>query len=213
MARKSLMRGDSEQAEQRLCLSVHLDSRGPGTLDLIRFQLQKGDVAGAKSWATWAVRERPEDPEPKQLLADAVHQEGSEPVARALLLDSMSITAADVAVIRSVANRYANAGFRALDGADPAQADRLFRRATTLDPKHALGVSGRARVALGAGDATAAAGHAERAVELDPQLFEGHLALGDAYAKQGQTDKARTEWLTAAALKPGTREARERLGL
>lgn len=213
MARKSLMRGDDEQAEQRLCLSLHLDSRGPGTLDLIRFQLQKRNIEGAKAWARWALRERPRDPEPKQLLADAVHQEGNEPMARALLLESMNLTAADTSVITNVANRYAGAGFRALEGADPAQADRLFRRATTLDPRHALGMAGRARVALGAGDVRGATAHAERSVELDPKLFEAHLALGDAYQKQGDAAKARTAWLTAAALKPGTRETRERLGL
>src|SRR5690606_364017 len=94
MARKSLLRGDTDQAEQRLCLSLHLDVRGPGTLDMIRFQFLKNDAEGALAWARWAVAERPTDPESKQLMADALHQLDREPLARALLLESMNLTAA-----------------------------------------------------------------------------------------------------------------------
>jgi Tfp pilus assembly protein PilF len=213
MARKSLMRGDAEQAEQRLCLSLHMDPRGPGALDMIRFQFMQSDVSAAQAWAQWAVGERPGDPEAKQLLADALHQQGKEPLARAVLLDSMSLSAADVAVVKSVANRYANAGYRALNGIDHPQADRLFRRATTLDPKHALATAGRAVIALATGDLQTSETLAERAAELDPQSFEAHLVMGDIHAARKNSAQARTEWLTAAALRPGSGEARQRLGL
>lgn len=213
MARKSLMRGDIEQAAERLCLSMHLDVTGPGTLDLVRHVFARGDVDSALAWARWAVTQRPGDPTAEQLLADAAHQSGDENLARALLLHSMKVTANEVQLLESVANKFSNGGYRALEGTDAAQADRLFRRASALDPSHANAMAGRSIISLRDGDVESALRFARKAVELDPRSFEAQLALGDAQSKKGSTAEAKTAWLTAAALRPSAWEPRARLRL
>jgi tetratricopeptide (TPR) repeat protein len=49
----------------------------------------------------------------------------------------------------------------------------------------------------------AAAGFYRRALEVNPNSFEAHLALGLLLARQGKKDEAHTELLAATTLDPG----------
>ncbi len=213
MARKAMQVGNLARAEELLCVSVAMDAIGPGPAGLVRFHFSQNNVSAATHWAEWAYQQKPKDPEVKQLLADVRNRQGKLDEARALLHDAMNVSAADVSVLRQVARKYANAGHEALRALDPGQAERLFRRAITLDSNNVTAVAGMAQVSLRKGELEVATRFAERAVKMNPRHFEVQLALGDVYAETNQQEKAKQAWLEAARMRPSDREARKRLGL
>jgi Flp pilus assembly protein TadD len=211
-ARRALMKGDLEKAQEMTCRSVGMDPDGPGTESLIHMHFSRNDMAAATSWTEWAHLRQPSDPHIKQLLADVRNRQGRTDEARALLLDAMDVTAAENNVLRKVAAKYASSGFRVLRARDPARAERMFRRATTLDADNAHATADLAIVTLRRGQADEALGHARRAVELDPRDFQAQLVLGDAHAEAGDDERAKQAWLAAAGLNPHSPKVRERLG-
>ncbi len=213
MARKAIQHGNLAKAEELLCVSVSMDSMGPGAAGLVKLHFSQGNIAAATRWAEWGYGQKPNDPENKQLLADVRNRQGRTDEARALLHDAMSVSAADVRVLRQVARKYANAGYKALQALDPGQAERLFRRAITLDAKNVLAVAGMAEVTLRAGELESAMEYALRAAEMNPRTFEVQMVLGDVYAETKQEEKAKRAWLEAARMRPSSKEARKRLGL
>src|SRR5262245_50171988 len=56
--------------------------------------------------------------------------------------------------------------------------------------------------AFAKGDMERAAEHYERAMKLDPKLYEAPLFLGDAYHKMGRNDKAYESYARAVAIDP-----------
>ncbi len=213
MARKAVQVGDMVKAEELLCVSVVMDPAGPGAEGLIRFHFSQNNIDAATNWAQWAYAKHPSDPEVKQLLADVRNRQGRLDEARALLHDAMNVSAADIRVIRQVARKYTNAGYKALRALDPGQGERLFRRAVTLDGNNALAHAGLAEVSLRGGELQIAEKHAATAVRLDATCFEAQLALGDVHAENKHPELAKRAWLEAARLRPTSREARRRLGL
>jgi DNA-binding winged helix-turn-helix (wHTH) protein/TolB-like protein len=97
--------------------------------------------------------------------------------------------------------------YRAFD-----QAIASFQQATQLDGRFAGAYAGlaRARVELGRPpreDGPASLAAAQRALEIDPQLAEGHLALGDVLFKDRlDWQRAGAEYRRAVALAPGNAE-------
>ena len=58
---------------------------------------------------------------------------------------------------------------RLLSGGDLDQADRLFAQVAEVDPRNAIAVAGRARVAQARGDSDGAGEFARAALEIDPE--------------------------------------------
>ena len=100
--------------------------------------------------------------------------------------------------------------YRLVDEEENSEATRLFRAALDLDPGYALAWAGladtfsqRARLF---GDtqrwADEAVAAARRALEIDPELADGHKALGEAYQVQEQHGEALDAYLEALQLDP-----------
>lgn len=212
-ARRAIQVGDWSAAEESLCRCAALDATGAGPIGLADLYLSRNNLAQASEWAEWALLKLPKDSKVKQMLADVRNQQGRTDEARALLHDSMNLSAEDEQVLAQVAKKYSTAGYKALRAQDPKQARRLFRRASVLDRKNALSRAGLAELALRDGDATTALAWATEAVKLDPRSFEVQLVLGDAHAKGGQLTQAKQAWLEAARISPTSTEPRKRLGL
>lgn len=212
-ARRAVQVGDWSTAEELLCRSSAQDPKGAGPIGLADLYLSRNNIPQAEEWASWALFELPKDSKVKQMLADVRSQQGRTDEARALLHDSMSLSAADELVLKQVAKKYATSGYKALRAQDPNQARRIFRRASVLDATNGLSRAGLAEVALRDGDEKAALAWATEAVNLDPDSFEAQLVLGDAQAKNGQPGLAKQAWLEAARISPRAAEVRKRLGL
>lgn len=213
LARKALQRGEIQLAEERFCLSAHLDPEGRGVEDLVRFYFSQNDVAAAKAGAEWALTERAADPEIKQLLADALNAQGDSAGARLLLIDSMGIQKDDAALLAKVSRRFASAGHKALKGGDPSQAERLFRRAVSLDDSNLLGSTGLAQLALNNHSLPDAEHWARRSVELEPRSFQAQFVLGEVLSINGKKEQAVAAYRVALQLNPGSNIVRKRLGM
>jgi len=81
-------------------------------------------------------------------------------------------------------------GEMALDTAQPAEAERAFRRALELDPKAARAHAGLAEMFLQGNKAAEAAAEARAAVAAGDQSAAAYLLLGEAQTLAGQTDEA-----------------------
>jgi adenylate cyclase len=106
--------------------------------------------------------------------------------------------------------------YRRIDAESNKEAIRLFERALELDPDYALAWAGLAdtyaqrngRFGYPHGpSAETAEGHALKALEIDPELAEGHKALGYAYQGQGSYDDALAACLEAITHDPNYFEA------
>lgn len=212
-ARKAIHLGDWDKAEERLCHSAALDPMGPGAAGLADLFLSRGKLLEADGWGTWAFSLQPKDIKVKQMLADVRSQQGRTEEARALLIESMNVSAGDEQVLKQVAKNYTDLGNKALRARDPYQARRLFWRARVLDGNNALACVGLAKLELKDGDPKRAAKWALEATKLDPNYFHAHLALGDAREKNGEPSLAKQAWLEAARLQPQSPEVRRRLGI
>ena len=92
------------------------------------------------------------------------------------------------------------------------EAERLFRKALEIDPKLARAYSGLVWVQVYLIDLGLAPSieealskmmeEAEKAVQLDPNDGETHLALGQSYAYQGKAEQAFAEYAKAETLAP-----------
>ncbi|NQU70389.1 MAG: tetratricopeptide repeat protein, partial [Rhodospirillales bacterium] len=102
---------------------------------------------------------------------------------------------------------------------DMVRARGLFQRAISLDPQFALAHAGKARtfffnalLGMPEADAAEAENAALRAVELDPDEAEAHLALGSIHHTNRESDRAIPEFEMAISLKPSYALAHHLLG-
>lgn len=78
-----------------------------------------------------------------------------------------------------------------LELGDGAAARELFERALTLEPSSAAAFEGLAELAAAEGDVASEVDYLEQALAEAPQASSLHYALGQAYRKLGDLDKAR----------------------
>jgi len=95
---------------------------------------------------------------------------------------------------------------------DPAAARESYARALAVDPESADAHSDLAFLDLREGNPTEALAHADAVVSLRPQLFEGHLARGQALSALRRHEEAIVSFRSALVLNPGLRDARAGLG-
>ena len=86
-----------------------------------------------------------------------------------------------------------------------------FRRAATLDPRHARAQWYLTIILLSRREVAAAAEHAVKFVALAPDDPEAHDLLGRVWASQGKLDAAQAQFEKSLQLDPGYEDAREHL--
>jgi Flp pilus assembly protein TadD len=91
-------------------------------------------------------------------------------------------------------------GRKALVRGDVREAQRAYCRAVRADPGNASAQAELARLLLIRRDAKAGLAQVRRALEIEPHSRVLQGLLGDALARLGQYDAARTAWLTEAQL-------------
>lgn len=107
------------------------------------------------------------------------------------------------------ARKLGTLGMRALNDGRLATAKRMFDKALLANPRSRLALEGLGRHALRRHRYAAAAKYLEQAVKIDPRRADNRRYLGDAYAGQGRTNRARRQY--TKAVEHGDSEASERL--
>jgi tetratricopeptide (TPR) repeat protein len=80
--------------------------------------------------------------------------------------------------------------------------ETLWTRALDCTPRNPLALAGLGSALLAQGDADAAIGRCEAALQIDPQLLEAHYNLGLALASGGRHDDAIAQFRAALSSKP-----------
>ncbi|MBL4689773.1 MAG: tetratricopeptide repeat protein [Nannocystaceae bacterium] len=107
------------------------------------------------------------------------------------------------------ARKLGTLGMRALNGGRLAAAKRIFDKALLANPRCRLALEGLGQHALRRHRYAEAAKYLEQAVKIDPRRADNRRYLGDAYAGQGRTNRARRQYTKAA--EHGDTKASERL--
>jgi cytochrome c-type biogenesis protein CcmH/NrfG len=212
LGRRALMLGKLDDAQMCFCRAAVLDTTKPEAfLALIRVLLSKRDVVQAREWAERAARENPGNPDVQALYGDALARTGDIDRARALWLATGHIEPSDVSSTRVLAYNFIRGAERSVRSADPAQGERLFRRAVLLDPLNATGAAGLGRVLMSQGEYQGAREWIKRAVALEPRDVELRILFGDVLHKNGDDAAATAEWKTATELDPHNFKAAGRI--
>lgn len=211
-ARRALQRGRLEAALTDLCAATAHD---PQNLDaqrgLAELALDLGDPARAKEAAERGLARAPKDAGLLGILGDAVALLGDLPGSRRIWLTTSNAKGSEAQRRQRLAANYRKAGERALSGSSFSRARSYLRRALIL-------TQGNYGASLGFGDAllwldqtNAGLAWAERAASALPKSARAKLLLGDAYAKQGELDRARAAWREALRAEPRNKLAARRL--
>tara|TARA_B100001750_G_scaffold225820_1_gene217972 strand:- start:101 stop:1327 length:1227 start_codon:yes stop_codon:yes gene_type:complete len=136
----------------------------------------------------------------------ALHDEAIANLRRTLAFDADSAQARDqLAVI------YLRQSAEAPERLQMAEV--VCRQAYRVDPRHAPLFNTWALVAVARGDLSEAVAKLERAVELDPALYEAHMNLGQLTLSQRAYADAERAFTTARRLRPGSYDAAVGLGV
>ncbi len=211
-ARHQLLIGEREAANRLMCQAAFIDPDGRASVGLGEYYLANRSLEAAKEWAQYGIEQRPDGSRPSQeLLGDVYSQMGLSEKAKEQWLATMKLEPDDLPKMRTVARTLARLGHKARRGGDSSLAERLFRRAATLDEDSADASGGLASALLKNGEPELAEKWARRTLSLDASSGDALLVLGDLARERGDLESARREY---REIKQGTsayRLAQERL--
>jgi DNA-binding response OmpR family regulator/Tfp pilus assembly protein PilF len=212
LGRRALMLGRVNDAQQCFCRAAVLDPTNADALvGLVKLFLLRRDATQARQWGERAAKEHAGNADIMDLYGDALARAGDADRARALWLETAKTDPSNTGGVRQVAYAFVRAGERSVRGADYAQADRFYRRASLLDPLNATAAAGLSRVELVQGEIKAALYWAKRAVALEPHDSDLHIMLGDVFERSGDSEAARAEWKAAYEIEPHNFRAASRM--
>lgn len=207
-AKHQLVRGNSTAAAKSYCLAERVpETRYVAATGRARLLLLRHDGTGAEIAARSAVETKPDDPQTKLLLGDALALAGDFAAAERIWLAADGVSA-DHFVASSL-----SLGKRSLRAGDHGRAERFFRRAAVLAPHNADAAVGLVRTLLALSDNAGALAWAKHAIAEAPESAPAHVLLGDALSRTGDKSDADRAWQKALELDPNSYDAKRRLGL
>ena len=199
LGRLAADRGKNDEALALLQPAASADSTGEAALELglLLQRLGRSEDAGPILGRIAYVR-RPADASEAFRAARAARALGQTRSASSLFGDALAMSAGDPGINTAWGDLF-------FEKFNPAEAVRSFRAALAADGDWAPAHLGLAR-ALADEDASAAAAAARRALELDPALFEAHIALAHAALDADRAIEARAEIDRALEINPRSLE-------
>lgn len=162
-----------------------------------RQAVAKRDFASAERHYQDAIKAAPTSPQPLLALADSQRVQGRAEQSKAWLDKALALAPRDVDVLRAVARWHFAMG-------QHAEAEARWRAALQIDRSHGGVLVDLADFEFNVrGDAQAAAGLYERALEANPSLPGARYALGVMQQRLNQPEPALKNLQEAARLSPG----------
>ena len=162
-----------------------------------RQAVAKRDFAAAERHYQDAMKAAPTSPQPLLALADSQRVQGRAEQSKAWLDKALALAPRDVDVLRAVARWHFAMG-------QHGEAETRWRAALQIDRSHTGVLVDLADFEFNVrGDAEAAAGLYERALEVNPSLAGARYALGVMQQRRNQLEPALKNLQEAARLSPG----------
>lgn len=189
-ARRLLMKGDSREALERMCLAGLFDTKGPAAEGLAEYYLAERSLAEAERWVRLSLDADGERRRSLEILGDIESQKGNPEEARKLWLETMRLTGTETSVLQAISRKLLKDARLAERGGALPRAERALRRAATLDPESAIVAARLAEIFLLRDQLPAATLWAQRAMSLDPNDTGATLLSGRIAEKQGKQEEA-----------------------
>lgn len=155
-ARGKLVLGDREGAHAELCRAAYIFPSGLAVEALIEQLLDMDAPRKAEPFMEQALKARPHRPKTLELRGDLVSQLGDHDKARTIWVEALGLTETTPKVLSQVARQIVAQAETVLAGGQVGLAERLLRRAATLDPTSSSALIGLSRVEELRGDSARA---------------------------------------------------------
>lgn len=201
-AREAIVKGDLKRAHQSMCEAVKLHPESAAMEGLALLYVTKSSPAEALGWIERALAVRPNERETLNLKGDALSQQGDSTGALAVWLSALNVRETEMPRRRQVAKDGVTIGRRQLKLGDLPQAERLLRRAATLDPDNTMAFTGLAEICFKTDRLPAARAFATRAIEIFPENPDALLVLGDVARQKNDLETAKAHYTRALGVRP-----------
>jgi len=203
-------------AEERFLAAVRADPHhAPARVQLGVLALHRGRLADADRWLVAAVEADPQNADASINLAILRRRRrapGDLEAAQVDLRRALAVDARNVTAFTELAQLYLDeAGER--PGRSVELAATVCRQAAQIDPRHAPLHNTCGLVQLRKGNVVGAVASFERALALDPGLYEAAMNLGSLAASYRGYGTARGAFEKAIAARPGSYDAHNGLGV
>lgn len=202
-ARKFIVGGKVDQAHQKMCEAVSLNSESAAVEGLAGLYLRLGAPEQALEWLDKAEELRPGRGEMRNLRGDIFSQMGKTEEARAIWLEMLAISPDETVRIAAVSKDYSAEASRHLRRGDYVRADQWYRRAATLDPKNLAAMIGLAKTFAKVGRSEHAKAFGLRSLAISDVVPEVHVLLGELALAEGQKEDAKKRFERALQVRPG----------
>ena len=202
IARQAIVKGDLTTANQKMCEAVTLHPESAALEGLALLYVTRNSPSEALKWVQRAETVRPGQMETRNLLGDVYSQLGDSEKALEAWLLALKVKPEETERRQMIAKNDTSVGRGYLRQGDVPHAERLLRRAVTLDPNNALGLSAMAEVCLKQSRSLCAIAFAERSLALFEANPDAHVVVGDAALLAGDRAKAKASYQRALGVRP-----------
>lgn len=210
-AKTALMRGELDRAQLLLCEAVAIHPESLAWEGLIDLAITQGAPQSASLWVERALALRGQRGRTLMLVGDIQSQLGQVQKSRATWAQALEVDPNDVKTLRQVGAQYRAEATGKLKSGDLANAERLLRRAATLDPTDPLALGGLAECRWALKDEVQAKAWAQQALVLDDGQQEALVVLADISFAKNQTSEAKKLYEKALERSPSHKHARVQL--
>jgi Flp pilus assembly protein TadD len=168
-ARERLLLGDLQGAYLELCRTATVNPGSQIAEGLAEHLLTMGAPGHAQRWADEALRLRPGRPKALELRGDVLSQQGQAAPARDAWLGALGIRSPDDKALSALGQHWVALARDAHRTGNAGLAERLYRRAATVDSKNVEALVGLGRLAHERGEVDRARAWLGRAEALDAQ--------------------------------------------
>jgi len=210
-AKTALMRGELGRAQLLMCEAVTIYPESLAWEGLIDLAITQGAPQSASLWVSRALALRGERGRTLLLVGDIQSQLGQTKTALASWAQALGVDPTDSETLRQVGAQYRVEASAKMKSGDWANADRLLRRAATLDPNDAEALAGLAACRWALQDLTQAKAWADQALKLDAGQAEALVVLADMSLANNQPAEAKKLYEKALKRAPSHKHARVQL--
>jgi len=200
-ARKLIVAGKVDQAQQRMCEAVSLNPQSAAVEGLAGLYLEMLSLEQAEYWANRAEQIRPGQREVALIRGDILGMRGQLEPARSAWLGALRLNETNKSQVRAMSRDYSTAAGQQLVAGAQVKAEIWYRRAVILDDQNLAAMMGLANTFMRTSRPTYALAFAYRALAVSELLPEMQCLVGEVAAQAGNKEEARARFEKALSVR------------